>query len=137
MIFLTDDNNPIATPAFKQGITKMDGDNISSYEDDDTLYDHYVFNNGELVSFLETNKATGKMVQHVFTKTGNNLYAEPAGKVNNETRNALFGDIDSTSLVSTDIATNISEAGVVDTWAETVETLIPIKAIVKGVLIPE
>lgn len=137
MIFLTDDNNPIATPAFKQGVTIMNGDNISSYEDDDTLYNHYVFNNGELVSFLETDKASGKMVQHVFTKTGNNLYAEPAGRVNNQDRRALFGDVDPASLVSTDVATDISEAGVADTWAETVETLIPIAAIVHGVLIPE
>ena len=137
MIFLTEDNNPIATPAYKQGVTVMDGDNISSYEDDDTLYNHYVFNNGELVSFLETDKASGKMVQHVFVKTGVNVYAEPAGKVNYQDRQALFGDIDPNNLVATDVATDISEAGVADRWDETTEILIPIAAIVDGVLIPE
>lgn len=137
MIFLTEDNNPIATPAYKQGVTVMDGDNISSYEDDDVLYNYYVFNNGELVSFLETDKASGKMVQHVFVKTGNNVYAEPAGKVNYQDRQALFGDIDPNNLVATDVATDISEAGVADRWDETTEILIPIAAIVDGVLIPE
>jgi len=138
MIFLTDTNNPIAVPAMKEGVTIMDGNNISSYEDDDTLYNYYVFDAaGDIVSFLETDKASGKMVQHVYTKTGNNLYAEPAGSVNNDTRNALFGDIDPASMVSTDTVTQINESGILDTWLETTEQLIPIASIVDGVLIPE
>ena len=77
MIFLTDTNNPIAVPAMKEGVTIMSGGKISSYEDDDTLYNYYVFDAaGDIVSFLETDKASGKMVQHVYTKTGGNLYAE-------------------------------------------------------------
>ena len=138
MIFLTNTNNPIAVPAMKEGVTVMDGNNISSYEDDETLYNHYVFDAaGDIVSFLETDKASGKMVQHVYTKTGGNVYAAPAGSVDPGTRNSLFGDIDSTSMVSTDVVTAISEAGVADTWLETTEQLIPIAAIVDGVLIPE
>lgn len=138
MIFLTDTNNPIAVPAMKEGVTTMSGGKISSYEDDDTLYNYYVFDAaGDIVSFLETDKASGKMVQHVYTKTGNNLYAAPAGSVDYDTRNSLFGDVDPTSMVSTDIATRIDESGILDTWLETTEQLIPIAAIVDGVLIPE
>lgn len=138
MIFLTDTNNPIAVPAMKEGVTVMSGGKISSYEDDDTLYNYYVFDAaGDIVSFLETDKASGKMVQHVYTKTGGNVYAEPAGSVNNDTRNSLFGDVDPASMVSTDTATRIDESGILDTWLETTEQLIPIAAIVDGVLIPE
>ena len=138
MIFLTDTNNPIAVPAMKEGVTIMSDGKISSYEDDDTLYNYYVFDvAGDIVSFLETDKASGKMVQHVYTKTGGNLYAEPAGYVNYDTRNSLFGDVDPTSMVSTDTATQIDESGILDTWLETSEQLIPIAAIVDGVLIPE
>jgi hypothetical protein len=138
MIFLTDTNNPIAVPAMKEGVTTMSGGKISVYEDDETLYNYYVFDAaGDIVSFLETDKASGKMVQHVYTKTGGNLYAEPAGSVNNDTRNSLFGDVDPTSMVSTDTATQIDESGILDTWLETTEQLIPIAAIVDGVLIPE
>jgi len=138
MIFLTDTNNPIAVPAMKEGVTTMSGGNISAYEDNDTLYNYYVFDAaGDIVSFLETNKASGKMVQYVYTKTGGNLYAEPAGSVNYDTRNSLFGDIDPTSMISTDTATQIDESGILDTWLETSERLIPIAAIVDGVLIPE
>ena len=138
MIFLTDTNNPIAVPAMKEGVTTMSGSNISSYEDDDTLYNYYVFDGaGDIVSFLETDKASGKMVQHVYTKTGGNVYASPAGAVDHDTRNALFGDVDPASMVSTDTATVIDESGILDTWLETTEQLIPIAAIVDGVLIPE
>lgn len=139
MIFLTETNNPIAVPAMKEGVSTFDGNGrITSYEDDETLYNYYVFDAaGDLVSFLETDKATGKMVQHVYTKTGNNLYADPAWAVDNDTRNSLFGDVDPASMVSTDVATQVDETGVVDTWAETTEQLIPIASILHGVLIPE
>jgi hypothetical protein len=40
-------------------------------------------------------------------------------------------------MVSTDTATQIDESGILDTWLETTEQLIPIAAIVDGVLIPE
>ena len=67
------DLNPPAPPAFtvpEPGVTTLDDGNVVEYEDDEMLMNYFVYDgSNKLVSYLETNKATGIMIQYVFTRT--------------------------------------------------------------------
>ena len=57
------DLNPPAPPPFtvpEPGVTTLDDGNVIEYEDDEMLMNYFVYDgNDKLVSYLETNKATG------------------------------------------------------------------------------
>jgi hypothetical protein len=67
------DLNPPAPPPFivpEPGVTTLDDGNVVEYEDDEMLMNYFVYDvNDKLVSYLETNKSTGVMIQYVFTRT--------------------------------------------------------------------
>jgi|694.fasta_scaffold27892_3 hypothetical protein len=67
------DLNPPAPPPFivpEPGVTTLDDGNVVEYEDDEMLMNYFVYDvNNKLVSYLETNKSTGVMIQYVFTRT--------------------------------------------------------------------
>jgi hypothetical protein len=67
------DLNPPAPPPFtvpEPGVTTLSSGNVVQYEDDEMLMNYFVYDgSNKLVSYLETNKATGIMIQYVFTRT--------------------------------------------------------------------
>ena len=67
------DLNPPAPPLFivpEPGVTTLSSGNVVQYEDDQMLMNYFVYDgSNKLVSYLETNKATGVMIQYVFTRT--------------------------------------------------------------------
>jgi hypothetical protein len=67
------DLNPPAPPAFaipEPGTTTLDDGKVVEYEDDEMLMNYFVYDgNDKLVSYLETNKSTGVMIQYTFTRT--------------------------------------------------------------------
>jgi hypothetical protein len=67
------DLNPPAPPPFavpEPGVTTLDDGNVIEYEDDEMLMNYFVYDgNDKLVSYLETNKTTGIMIQYTFTRT--------------------------------------------------------------------
>ena len=67
------DLNPPAPLPFtvpEPGVTTLDSGNVIQYEDDEMLMNYFVYDgSNKLVSYLETNKATGIMIQYVFTRT--------------------------------------------------------------------
>ena len=67
------DLNPPAPPPFtvpEPGVTTLDDGKVIQYEDSEMLMNYFVYDgNDKLVSYLETNKATGIMIQYVFTRT--------------------------------------------------------------------
>lgn len=132
------ENNPLVPDfAVAEGVSEFEDGKIVRYEDDDYLYNYYVYDGDRMVSFLETDKKTGKMLQHVFTPTGTQVTTATANEVDHKTRGELFGDIDPTVLESNDRQFAVDETDVAKTYDDFTETLIPIASIVHGVLIPE
>lgn len=132
------ENNPLIPDIpVPVGVSEFDNGKIVRYEDDDVIYNYYVYSGERIVSFLETDKKTGKMVQHVFTLTGTQVTTATANEVDFKSRSELFGDVDPTVLDSNDRQFNVDETDVAKTYDDFTETLIPIASIVHGTLIPE
>lgn len=132
------ENNPLVPNIpIPVGVSEFEDGKIIRYEDDDVLYNYYVYSGERIVSFLETDKKTGKMVQHVFTLTGTQVTTATANEVDPKSRSELFGDVDPTALDLNDRQFNVDETDAAKTYDDFTETLIPIASIVDGVLIPE
>jgi hypothetical protein len=67
------DLNPPAPPPFTvpdPGITTLDDGKVVRYEDNEMIMNYFVYDgSNKLVSYLETNKASGIMIQYTFTRT--------------------------------------------------------------------
>lgn len=60
---------PETTPP-DAGVTTLEDGKVVRYEDDEMIMNYFVYDgNDKLVSYLETNKATGEMIQYTFTRT--------------------------------------------------------------------
>lgn len=131
-------NNPLV-PDFtiQPGVSEFNDGKLVRYEDDDFLYNYYTYSGDFATSFLETDKKTGKMIQHVFTPTGKSITTLTANEVDSKARSELFGDIDPAVLQSNDRNFAVDETDAAKTYQEYTETLIPIASIINGVLIPE
>jgi hypothetical protein len=132
-------NNPLVPDfAVPEGVSEFEDGKIIRYEDEDFLYNYYVYDGDIMVSFLETDKKTGKMVQHVFTPTGTQVTSATANEVDYKSRSELFGDISSDVLDANDRQFAVDETDAAKTYDDFTETLIPIASIgPHGVLIPE
>jgi hypothetical protein len=132
------ENNPLVPDVtVQEGVSEFEDGKLVRYEDDDFLYNYFTYDGDFATSFLETDKKTGKMVQHVFTATGNLITTLTANEVDGKARNELFGDIDAAVLNENDRQFTVDETDVAKTYEDYTETLIPIASIVHGVLIPE
>ena len=132
------ENNPLVPDITVQpGVSEFDDGKIIRYEDDDYLYNYYVYSGNNMVSYLETDKKTGKMVQHVFTPNGKQVTSSTANEIDYASRAELFGDISLSVLQSYEGKSTVDETDVAKTYDDFDETLIPIQAIIDGVLIPE
>lgn len=67
------DLNPPGSPETnppEPGTTTTTDGKVTQYEDADVIMNYFVYDvNNKLVSYLETNKATGIMIQYTFTRT--------------------------------------------------------------------
>lgn len=132
------ENNPLVPDiAVQPGVSEFDDGKLIRYEDDNYLYNYYVYSGDDIVSYLETDKNTGKMVQHVFTPNGKQVTSSTANEIDYASRTELFGDISPSVLQSYEGKSTVDETDVAKTYNDVDETLIPIQAIVDGVLIPE
>lgn len=60
--------SPETTPP-DPGVTTIEDGKVVMYEDDEIIMNYFVYADDKLVSYLETNKVTGNMIQYTFTRT--------------------------------------------------------------------
>ena len=94
-------NPPGAVPSNPPdaGTSTMDGEKVTRYEDDTVVMDHFTYDGNTLVSFLETNKATGIMTLFTYTRS----QAAPAEAVGSNEDYQNFAVTGSVSSLSSDV----------------------------------
>jgi hypothetical protein len=82
---------PFAVP--DAGATTLTAGKVTQYEDADVLLNYFVYTGDKLVSYLETTKATGVMIQYTYVRTLG-APAEPVGSNEDYQNFAQTGEID-------------------------------------------
>ncbi len=101
---------PFAVP--DAGTTTLTSGKVTQYEDDDVLLNYFVYTGNTLVSYLETTKATGDMLQYTFVRTAG-APAEPVGSNEDYQNFAQTGEIDD---ITDDVSNeNIENYDVIET----------------------
>lgn len=106
-----------SVPQGQENLTK--NGELDNYEDDNIVYSYFTyFDNGDMKSYIEKNKATGEMIQHIFTPTGKVIGADPVDEY----------DVDGNMTLRDDSP---------DGFREYTETTVKIRTILRGRPIPE
>lgn len=91
------DLNPPAPPPFtppEPGTTTLEDGKVVRYEDDEMIMNYFVYDgSNKLVSYLETNKASGIMIQYTFTRTAGPAL-DPIGTGDDYQNFAMTGQVD-------------------------------------------
>lgn len=97
---LSPPGNPPTQPP-EPGTTTLTDGKVTKYEDNDIIMDHFTYAGEKIVSYLETNKSTGKMILFTIVRTPGPAL-DPVG-TNEDYQN--FADTGTVGSLSTDIST--------------------------------
>lgn len=91
--------SPETTPP-DPGVTTLEDGKVVRYEDDEMIMNYFVYDaNNKLVSYLETSKTTGAMIQYTFTRSP----APPVEAVGSNEDYQNFGTSGAVDNISDDV----------------------------------